>query len=66
MSRVYRIALILHTTPKEAMSLTAADFDGIWQEYIDMRTEEATGKRRPKLYEYEREALRNLRERCDA
>ena len=37
--------------------------ESLWEEHVDMNMEMTTGKRRPKLYEYEREALDKLKER---
>jgi hypothetical protein len=62
MSQIYRTALILHTTPKEIMQMSRDDMDGIWNEQADMSMEMTTGRKKPKLYEYEREALNRLRE----
>jgi len=66
MAQVNRVALILHKTPKEIMTMSRDEMEGLWEEYVEMTMEMTMGKRRPKLYEYEREALNNLKERFNA
>ena len=63
MSQIYRVSLILHKTPKETMTMSRDEMESLWEEHVDMNMEMTTGKRRPKLYEYEREALDKLKER---
>jgi hypothetical protein len=64
-TQVHRTALILHKMPKEVMALSRDEMEDLWTEYLDMTMEMTVGRKRPKLYEYEREALNNLKERFD-
>ena len=54
---------MLHKLPREILTMTIREIEGIWTEWTDMNQEMMTGKPKPKLFEYEREALRNLKER---
>jgi len=62
-TQVNRIALILHKLPKETMTMSRDEMESLWDEYVDLTMETTTGKRKPKLYEYEREALDKMKER---
>jgi len=62
MAQIHRTALILHQMPKEIMTLSRNEINNIWSEHIDMTMEQTMGKKRPKLYEYERQALNKLKE----
>lgn len=62
MRRVYRACITLHATPKEIMTMTNTEMDGILQEQMDVQHEMATGRPMPRVYEWERENIRMIRE----
>jgi hypothetical protein len=46
--------------------MSREEMEGLWEEHIEMTTEMTTGKRKPRLYEYERRAIDKLKENFNA